>query len=145
MNSSFKLVSLLTLAFAISLPTIHADDDHTPLGEQMSALNKPYRSLSRALKKTPDPAMKDQYVEWAESILIYAEKSVDILPSMIANMETEAGAKHAADYKKSMQETVTSIEGLIETLKAEDFAQAKVILDEINQQKKSGHFIYQED
>ena len=81
---------IITLALAIaSLPSIQAashedgDHDHTALEDQMSAMNKAWRSIRRQIK---DPAKNDSTLEYVAKVKKAAQKSVDMTPILAKEM-----------------------------------------------------------
>ena len=77
---------IVTLALAVaSLPYIQAashedgDHDHTSLEDEMSAMNKAWRSIRRQIK---DPAKNDSTLEYVAKAKKAAKKSVELAPTL---------------------------------------------------------------
>ena len=94
MGSSARNGEALALAIAM-LPSIQADSHgggdhvHTALEDQMSAMNKAWRSIRRQIK---DPAKNDSTLEYVAKVKKAAKKSVELTPIL-------AKEKSGADKK----------------------------------------------
>lgn len=137
---------IVTLALAVALlPSVQADShgggdhDHTALEDQMSAMNKAWRSIRRQIK---DPAKNDSTLEYVAKVKKAAQKSVDMTPILAKEKSGADKKKFMAGYKKSMQRTVAMIGNLEAALKAGDNAKAEEIVGKINDARKEGHGKY---
>tara|TARA_B100000519_G_scaffold201919_1_gene218783 strand:+ start:951 stop:1532 length:582 start_codon:yes stop_codon:yes gene_type:complete len=137
---------IVTLALAIaSLPSIQAasheggDHDHTALEDQMSAMNKAWRSIRRQIK---DPAKNDSTLEFMAKVKKAAQKSVDMTPILAKEMSGAEKKKFMAGYQKAMKNTVGLIGDLEAALKAGDNVKAEEIVGKINDARKHGHDKY---
>jgi len=137
---------IVTLALAIaSLPSIQAnsheggDHDHTALEDQMSAMNKAWRSIRRQIK---DPAKNDSTLEFVAKVKEAAQKSVDMTPILAEELSGAEKKKFMAGYQKAMKSTVALIGDLEAALKAGDNAKAEEIVGKINDARKKGHENY---
>ncbi|MCH2615408.1 MAG: cytochrome b562 [Opitutales bacterium] len=133
---------IVTLALAIaSLPSIQAasheggDHDHTALEDQMSAMNKAWRSIRRQIK---DPAKNDSTLEFVAKVKKAAQKSVDMTPILAKEMSGAEKKKFMAGYQKAMKNTVGLIGDLEAALKAGDNVKAEEIVGKINDARKHG-------
>ena len=137
---------IVTLALAIAmLPSIQADShgggdhDHTALEDQMSAMNKAWRSIRRQIKA---PAKNDSTLEYVAKGKKAAQKSVELTP-ILAKEKSGADKKNfMTGYQKMMQKTVDMIGDLEAALKAGDNAKAGEIVGKINDARKKGHEKY---
>ena len=140
---------IVTLALAIAmLPSIHAnsheggDHDHTALEDQMSAMNKAWRSIRRQIK---DPAKNDATLEFGAKVKKAAQKSVDLTPMLAEEMDGAEKKKFMAGYQKAMKDSVGLIGDLEAALKAGDNAKAEEIVGKINDARKHGHEKYKSE
>ena len=137
---------ILTLAaFFLALPLIEADShgggdhDHTPLEDQMSAMNKAWRSIRRQIK---DPAKNESTIALVQKVKVAAEKSVKMTPILAKDMEGAEKKKFMEGYAKAMKRTVGLIGDLENALKAGDNAKAEEIVGKLNDARKKGHEKY---
>jgi len=114
---------IVTLALAVaSLPSIQAnsheggDHDHTALEDQMSDMNKAWRSVRRQIK---DPSKNDSTLEHVAKVKKAAQKSVDMTPILAKEMSGAEKKNFMAGYQKAMKNTVALIGDLEAALKAE--------------------------
>ncbi|CAA6679733.1 MULTISPECIES: cytochrome b562 [unclassified Lentimonas] len=149
MHSFLKSIAYTSLAcfmcFSASADEHGHEHEDTPLAEEMSAMGKPFKMLSRTFKKTPDPAKNAEYVAWAETFLKHTKLSAQYTPALVEKLEPAEQKKMEAAYQVAIKESVKTAEQLVVALKAEDYATAKKLLADLNSQKKKGHSKFQED
>ena len=145
MHSYLKSIFYTSLACFMCFSAYAEEQEDTPLAEEMSAMSKPYKSLSRAFKKTPDPTLNAQYVAWAETILKHTKLSAQYSPALAEKLEPAAKKEMEAAYQVAIKQSVKTLEQLVVALKAEDYATAKKLLADLSSQKKKGHDTFQED
>ncbi len=137
---------ILTLALLVSvLPFVYADShgggdhEHTELEDQMSAMNKAWRSIRRQIS---DPAKNESTLELVAKVKKAAMKSVELTPILATEMSGEEKNKFMAGYKKAMKRTVGLIGDLEAALKDGDNAGAQEIVGKLNDARKHGHEKY---
>ena len=133
------------MCFSASANEHGHEHDETPLAEEMSAMSKPYKLLSRAFKKTPDPAKNAEYVTWAETVLKHAKRSALYSPALAEKLDSAAKKEMEAAYQVAIKQSIQTLEQLVVALEAEDYATAQKLLADLNSQKKKGHDTFQED
>ena len=141
---ALPIACILLHAFLQPLLADDAKED-TPLEQEMSAMNKPYRSLSKAFRKAPDASNNAEYLAMAESILKHAKGSVDFVPVRASKLDEAAQKKMVAEYQKAMQESITTLEQLVKALKADDYTKATELLAKLKKQKSDGHDRFKEE
>ena len=135
--------SIKTLAFASvlgfgMLSPIHADDDETPLGEQMDVLSGSLKKL----RKATTPAEKVALVHDAQKATL---KSLEYLPMIFKDLKDEAAkAKATADYKIMIGQTYVKLCELEMAYLAGDEEKADEIKGQLKDLKKGGHEKYTE-
>ena len=133
---------ILTLALLlVTLPFAQANDHeeeehHTELEDQMSAMNKAWRSIRRQIK---DPAKNESTLALVAKVKASAEKAVDMTPMLAEEQKGAAKEEFMAGYSKAMKDTVGLIGQLEKALKAGDNAGAEVIVGKLNDARKKGH------
>lgn len=137
---------ILTLAaIFLALPLIEADShgggdhDHTPLEDEMSAMNKAWRSIRRQIK---DPAKNESTIALVQKVKKAAEKSVEMTPILAKDLKGDEKKKFMSGYMKTMKRTVGMIGDLEAALKAGDNDKANEIVGKINDARKHGHENY---
>lgn len=145
MTHLIKTIALLSLTCITAL-SVYADkdEDHTPLGEEMSAMKKPYSTLSKAFRKAPNPENQAEYIAHAEALLKHAKASAKFVPALAETLDAEGKAKMTAEYQAAMKKNIQTTEQLVKALKDADYATAKTLLAKIKKQKSAGHDKFQE-
>lgn len=138
------IIALLNLSMLCAF-TAFAHETDTPLANEMSAMNKPYRSLSKAFRKTPDGSNQAAYIALTQTMLKHAKASVDLTPVQTSKLDNAAQVKMTADYKQAMQASVKTLEQLEAALTAADYTAAKDLLAQLKKQKSDGHDRFQEE
>lgn len=111
-----KLVLLFSLLCAVLVvPTTHAADDQTELGEHMEKIGGAFRKLGRQIK---DPAQNDASIKLVETIHSHAVEAAKLKPDWAKEFQGDKLDKFMADYNEQMKTFVTDIETLETDLKA---------------------------
>ena len=137
---------ILTLAMLfLAVPLVQADShgggdhDHTELEDQMSAMNKAWRSIRRQIK---DPAKNASTIKLVQKVKVAAEKSAKLTPILANDLKGAEKKKFMAGYQKGMKHTVALIGDLEAALKAGDNKGAEAIVGKLNDARKKGHENY---
>lgn len=124
----------------VALPFIEADhheeEEHTALEEQMSAMNKAWRSIRRQIK---DPAKNKSTLAFVAKVKAGAQKAVDLTPMLAEEQKGADKKKFMANYKKAIKRMIGLIGELEAALKADDNAKAGEIVGKLNDGRKKGH------
>ncbi|MBC2604724.1 cytochrome b562 [Pelagicoccus albus] len=142
-----KNLSLLALGLSLIAPNAMVFADHhegeheeTPLQEEMSSMNKAWKSIRRAAK---DPAEFAHAAEMVGTMIEHAKNSIDMDPILLAEQEgEEAKEKFMHGYQEGMQETVVLLEELKAAFEVADQAAVVATMDKINDARKKGHRSY---
>jgi soluble cytochrome b562 len=129
------LLTALLFVWGIS-PLVHAGDDDTQLGKEMSAMNKAFRQLK---KQAVDATQNAASLELVAKLKKATVDSIELIPEKAADLPEAARAAFTAKYKKEMQELVTVIDKLEAAFKAGDNEAAAKIVTEISSMQKAGH------
>lgn len=138
LNFSLKTLAFASvLSFGILAP-VHADDDETPLGEEMSTLS----SSLKKLRKATTTEEKVGYVHAAQKATL---KSLEYVPMIFKDIKDAAEKKKAtADYKMMVGQTYVKLCALELAYLAGDEDKADEIKGELKDLKKEGHDKYTE-
>lgn len=130
----------------VALPFLEASDhdhhetshheEHTALEDQMSAMNKAWRSIRRQIK---DPAKNKSTLALVAKVKAGAQKAVDLTPMLAEEKNGSDKKKFMANYKKAMKRTIGLIGELEAALQADDNAKAGEIVGKLNDARKKGH------
>ncbi len=132
-NFSIKTLAITSiLSFGLLAP-VHADDDETPLAEEMDVLSG---SLKR-LRKAETTAEKVELVHAAQKATI---KSLQYSPMVFKDIKEKA--KATADYKRLIGLTYAKLCELELAYLAGDEDKADEIKGELKDLKKDGHEKY---
>lgn len=143
MTQYIKTIALFSLACLTALSAFGDEEKETPLAKEMSAMNKPYRSLSKAFRKAPNPDNKAEYISQVETMLKHAKASVDYIPALAETLPAEGKTKMTAEYKAAMKKSIQTIEQLLAALKTENYDTATELLAKLKKQKSAGHDKFQ--
>ena len=139
-----KYLSILfAFSFAFTSPfafSAEEEHEHTPLEDEMSAMNKSWRHVRRALK---DPAKFADAVKKVEAMIVSAEKSIDMEPILLAEQEGDEAKKVFMEgYQKGMKYTVKMLKELKVAFEEGDAEKATMLVAKLNDARKEGHKKY---
>jgi hypothetical protein len=135
-NFSIKTLALASVLGLGMLAPVHADDDETPLGEQMDVLSGSLKKLRRAETTEEKVAL----VHDAQKAVI---KSLEYLPMIFKDLKDEKEkAKSTADYKMMVGQTYVKLCELETAYLAGDEDKADEIKGQLKDLKKDGHDKY---
>lgn len=134
-----KLFALCALVGFVGVAPVVADDDETPLAEQMDTVSGSLKKLRKAENFEAKAAlMRD-----AQAACI---KSMEYLPAMFKDMKDEKEkAKATADFKRLMGLTLAGLGELELAFLNEDEEKADEVIDKLKDLKKEGHNAYIEE
>lgn len=137
-----KLKHFLTLlaAFALAIPASAEED--TPLSKEMSKLNKALKAINRGVE---DAAAKDANLAKVADAKAACEASLKFEPASTKDVPAADKAKFIEGYKASMQEVIKQLDALKAAIEGGKTADAKALLDKLNNSKKEGHKKYKAD
>ncbi len=135
-NFSIKTLALASVMGFGMLTPVHADDDETPLGEEMS-------TLSSSLKKLRKAETVAEKVELVHTAQVAALNSLKYLPLIFKDIKDEAEkAKATADYKMMSGQVYVKLCELELAYLGGDEERADEIKGELKDLKKEGHQKY---
>ncbi|MEM9158909.1 MAG: cytochrome b562 [Verrucomicrobiota bacterium] len=118
----------------------HEESEDTPLEEEMSAMNREWRKVRRAIR---DPEKNAETAEIVAKMIKHAKASVDMEPILLAEQKDKAAKKKfMMGYQKAMQQTVDMLGELKAALEAGDNAKANELVGKLNDARKKGHEAY---
>jgi DNA-binding transcriptional regulator LsrR (DeoR family) len=135
-NFSIKTLAIASVMSLGLLAPVHADDDETPLGEQMDVLSGSLKKL----RKAETAAEKVELVHSAQKATL---KSLEFSPMIFKDIKDEKEkAKATADYKRLIGLTYAKLCELEMAYLAGDEEKADAIKGELKDLKKDGHEKY---
>ncbi len=135
-----RLLLASSLATLISLPTVSfAEDDHTPLGEQMEVIGDAFRQLRR---QAGDAEQNASTLELLETIHAAAQHSLDFKPEYTADKPAGEQAHFVESFKEDMHAFIAIVEEAIAAVKAGDNAKAEELVGKMRDTQRSGHKAY---
>ncbi|WP_411280222.1 cytochrome b562 [Gemmatimonas sp.] len=128
------------LAMAIS-SAAHAqqDEDKTPLGKKMSAMNTAFKAVGR---QVDDASKNANTLEQLTTIETNAKAALTMVPAKKEKVPAAEQAKFQAGYEAGMKEFLAAVAKLRVSIKAGKNAEAVVIYDEIKALQREGHKEY---
>jgi hypothetical protein len=134
-----RLFALVALVGFVGVAPVTADDDETPLGEQMETVSGSLKKLRKADGFEPKAAL----VRDAQAAII---KSLQFLPAMFKDIkDAQAKAKARADFTRLMGLALSGLGELELAFLNEDEDKADEVLDKLKDLKKEGHKAYIEE
>jgi hypothetical protein len=133
---SIKLKYLLTLTAALALGANLAVADDTPLGKEMSSMNKSLRALK---KQVDDSSKKDDSLALVAKMKKNLEESLKFDPAKTKDQPAAGKDAYLAKYKEQMQALGKSIDELEAAIKADKPEDAKKVFEKLSEQKEKGH------
>ena len=128
------------LALAIS-SVAHAqqDEEKTPLGKKMSAMNTAFKAVGRQIE---DPAQNANTLEQLAIIETNAKAALTLEPAKQSKVPAADQAKFQAGYQKGMKDLIATVQKLQASIKAGKNAEAVATYDEMKGMQREGHKEY---
>ena len=130
------LLTALLIAFASSPFVRAADEKDTPLGTEMSAMNKAFRQLK---KQATDSTLGAASLPLVAQMQKAATAAITLIPEKAAELPEKNQAELVAEYKEKMQAMVATLAKLETTLKTGNTAEAAKLVGELGAMQRSGH------
>ncbi len=122
----------------LALPA-SAQEDTTPLGEQMAAMNDAYK----AIRREKDPAKGAALAREAQDAMI---KAVTETPELVKAMpEGDDKTKAVAGYRKMMGSLISTLAEMELAFLNNDLAKVEEIVQQMRDMKKEGHDQFMEE
>ncbi len=131
----FKAILALACLLAVGTTTVRAEND-TPLGKEMSGMNKSLRTLKR---QVTDPAKKADSLALVTKIKGHLAEAVKLEPAKTKDVPAADKAAYVVKYKEQMDGLVKSFDTIEVALKADKFDEAKAVFEKLSEQKEKGH------
>ena len=139
MQALFRIpVVIVLLALVAPLTLRAADDDETPLGEQMEKMKTEMKALRSALE-APAESARNKYVKMAESFHAAAEAAKKFEPEKTKTLPEAERAQFVTDYHKAMDKLIKLSGDLKKDLAAGQWDEARKHLKALSQAQKAGH------
>jgi len=128
------------LALAIST-VAHAqqDEEKTPLGKKMSAMNAAFKAVGRQVENASQNA---NTLEQLTIIETSAKAALTMVPAKKEKVPSAEQAKFQSGYEAGMKELLTAVDKLKVLIKAGKNADAVATYDEIKGLQRDGHKEY---
>ncbi len=133
---------LLTSALLTSLllpVATRADEDHTPLGEQMEIINDAFRQLRR---QAEDPAQNASSLELLATIRAAAEKSLAHDPEYAADKPADERETFVKSYRDDLRDFIATLDATAAAFKAGNNTEAAGLVAELRDAQRTGHKAY---
>ena len=132
---------LIALSLLLFLPVARAEDheeeeEKTPLGEEMSAMNKAWRSIKRA---AGDASQNESNLLLMDQVIQACLNSVDMVPIRSEELPEEKRPEYIEAFQKEIRELNKRFEALKSAFESGDNETAQELIKEIDDFKKEGH------
>jgi soluble cytochrome b562 len=134
----FGAACVLALALS-STASAQQDEEKTPLGKKMSAMNTAFKAVGRQVE---DPSKNANTLEQLAIIETNAKAALAFEPEKKAKVPTPDQAKFVAGYQAGMKEFLVTVDKMRAALKAGKNAEAAAIYDAMKGQQRDGHKEY---
>lgn len=135
-----RLLLLASLATALVLPTAAvADDEQTPMGEQMEVIGYAFKALRR---QAGDPAANASTLELLAEIRGAAIKSLEFKPAYTTAQPTAEQAAFASGFKADLQDFIKIVDEAIAAVQAGDNTRAEELVAAMRDAQRAGHRAY---
>ncbi|MGJ8644819.1 MAG: cytochrome b562 [Luteolibacter sp.] len=124
---------------AMFIQPVTADEEHTPLGEQMELMNDAYK----AFRREEDPEKGAALAREAQDAMI---KAISEFPEMLNDMpDSPEKTKAAAQYRAMMGELITILANIELAFIDGDLEKVSEGVDAMRENKKAAHDKYIEE
>jgi soluble cytochrome b562 len=131
-----KLKTLLTFAASLAAGASLAMADDTPLGKEMSAMNKALRTLKR---QVADPAKKAENLALVDDMKKRVEASAKYEPAKTKDQPAADKPKYLEDYKAQIADLGKAIDELRAAVDKGDATAVQAVFDKLSDIKEKGH------
>jgi soluble cytochrome b562 len=134
----FGAACVLALAMS-SVAQAQQDEEKTPLGKKMSAMNAAFKAVGRQID---DPSKNANTLEQLAIIETNAKAALTMEPEKQSKIPAAEQAKFKAGYQAGMKEFIATVQKLQVSIKAGKNADAVAVYDEMKGQQREGHKEY---
>ncbi|MEI6738679.1 MAG: cytochrome b562 [Gemmatimonadaceae bacterium] len=134
----FGAACVLALAMS-SVAHAQQDEEKTPLGKKMSAMNTAFKAVGRQLD---DASKNANTLEQLAVIETNAKAALALEPEKKAKVPAAEQAKFMSGYQAGMKELIATVQKLQASIKAGKNTDAVAIYDEMKNQQRDGHKEY---
>jgi len=132
-----QLGALCVLALALTRPAFgQQDEEKTPLGKKMSAINTAFKAVGR---QVDDASKNANTLEQLATIETNAKAALTLEPEKMAKIPAAEQAKFMADYQAGIKQFLVTVEKMRAALKAGKNAEAVTILDSMKDLQRDSH------
>jgi soluble cytochrome b562 len=128
-------VCLLTLALTRTA-FAQQDEEKTPLGKKMSAMNAAFKAVGRQID---DPSKNANTLEQIAIIETNAKEALKLEPEKKKQIPAAEQAKFVTDYQAGIKEFLVTVDKLKSAVKAGKNTDAVAIIDAMKDEQKAGH------
>lgn len=141
----FRILPFIAAAILISpyglFADHHEEGEDTPLHTEMESMDDAFKPLYRAMRK-PDPAAKDQYLEWLQTMQVHAINSKVHTPRYFDELGDEERTEMLITYRKDLTLFIETLLQLERAILDDNWETAKDLASELRTHRKSGHKSY---
>ncbi len=133
--SRYLIISLVSI-FISQLSSMAAEEELTPLGEQMEQLGSAWRQVKRGAQ---DSSKNAQTLAMVKKMVAAAENSLSHQPAMLEDIPDAEKKKFLADYTQGMKAFLDNLKKLEAALEAGNNNAAAKLLTSIDEHRKKSH------
>lgn len=132
---------LIVFSLFVFLPVVRAenhgdDEEKTPLGEEMSAMNKAWRTIKRSAS---DATQNEANVKRMDEVIKATVAATDMIPVLADEQPEEKRQAFIDAFEKEMKASLADLESLRAIFAAGENDRTAGLIKQIDDQKKKGH------
>lgn len=132
-----QIGTLCVLALALTQAAFRfQDDEKTPLGKKMAAINTAFKAVGRQID---DPSKNAATLKQLDIIETNAKEAMALDPEKKAQVPAAQQAKFVADYKAGMKVFIETVGKMRTAVKAGNNAEASKLIDAMKDQQRDSH------
>jgi len=136
MNLSRYLLISLIVTFTAQSSCLSAEDEHTPLGEQMEQIGSAWRTVKRS---AGDASKNAQTLAQVNKMIAAAKASQQFKPDLLKDIPDAEKELFVSNYAKGMKLFITNLEKLAKLLESGDNAGAQELVTKLDNQRQKAH------
>ncbi len=126
----------LVITFIAQVNCGAAEDEHTPLGEQMEQIGRAWRMVKRS---AGDASKNAQTLAQVKKMQAAAKVSMEHTPDLLKDIPEADKASFLKNYNRGMKAFSAKLDKLATLLESGDNQAATALITEIDDQRKKAH------
>jgi len=141
----FRIPTFLTLlgaTFFLAAASVSAQENSTPVGAHMKAINQ---NLRQFRSQAENAGLKSENLKLVDTIIEHAEAARELEPALTADIPADQRADFLKAFRETMDELIGGLGNLRKAVDQGDAAGIRASLQKLDEIKKSGHGRFQKE